>query len=36
MPADMTTDIFDQLARRMHIPYFKELFMRNALTINGV
>jgi len=25
----------DQLARRMHIPYFRGVFMRNALPISG-
>jgi len=36
MPADVTTNIqLDQLARRMHIPYFRGVFMRNALPISG-
>jgi len=30
MPADMTTNIkLDQLARRMHVPYFRSAFMRH-------
>jgi len=36
MPAGMTTNIqLDQLARRMYIPYFRGVFMRNALPISG-
>jgi len=37
MPAGVTTNIqLDQLARRMHIPYFRGVFMRNALPISGI
>jgi len=36
MPASVTTNIqLDHLARRMHVPYFKSVFMRNALPISG-
>jgi len=36
MPADVTTNIqLDQLARRMHVPYFRGVFMCNALPISG-
>jgi len=35
MPADVTMNIqLDQLARRMHVPYFRGVFMRNALPIS--
>jgi len=37
MPAGVTTNIqLDQLARCMHIPYFRGVFMRNALSISGI
>jgi len=37
MPTGVTTNIqLDQLARRMHIPYFRGVFMRNALPISGI
>jgi len=37
MSADITTNIqLDQLARRMHVPYFRGVFMRNALPISDV
>ncbi|XP_070167574.1 uncharacterized protein [Polyergus mexicanus] len=37
MPACVTTNVqLEQLARRMHIPYFRGVFMRNNLLINGV
>ncbi len=37
MPTGVTTNIqLDQLARRMHVPYFRGVFMRNALPISGV
>jgi len=36
MPVSVTTNIqLDHLARRMHVPYFKGVFMRNALPISG-
>jgi len=36
MPADVTTNIqLDHLARRMYVPYFRGVFMRNALPISG-
>jgi len=36
MPAGATTNIqLDQLARRMHVLYFKGVFMCNALPISG-
>jgi len=36
MPAGATTNIqLDHLARRMHVPYFRGVFMRNALPISG-
>jgi len=36
MPADVTTNIqLDQLARCMHVAYFRDVFMRNALPISG-
>jgi len=35
MPAGVTTNIqLDQLAIRIHIPYFRGVFMRNALPIS--
>jgi len=37
MPTGVTTNIqLDQLARRMHILYFRGVFMRNALPISGI
>jgi len=37
IPAGVTTNIqLDQLTRRMHIPYFRGVFMRNALPISGI
>jgi len=36
IPADITTNIqLDQLARRMRTPYFRGVFMRDALPISG-
>jgi len=36
MPTGVTTNIqLDHLARRMHVPYFRGVFMRNALPISG-
>jgi len=36
MPVGATTNIqLDHLARRMHVPYFRGVFMRNALPISG-
>jgi len=36
MPTGVTTNILlDHLARRMHVPYFKGVFMHNALPISG-
>jgi len=36
MPAGVTTNMqLDQLSRRMHISYFRGVFMRNALPISG-
>jgi len=36
MSASVTTNIqLDQLAKRMHVPYFRGVFMRNALPISG-
>jgi len=36
MPSGVTTNIqLDQLARHMHVLYFRSVFMRNALPING-
>jgi len=32
MPAGVTTNIqLDQLTKRMHVPYFNNIFMQNAL-----
>lgn len=37
MPAGVTTDVqLNQLARRMRIPYFRGVYMRNALPTSGV
>jgi len=37
VPAGVTTNIqLNQLTRRMHVPYFRGVFMHNALLINGV
>jgi len=37
MPTGVTTNVqLDQLAKRMRIPYFRGVFMRNTLPINGV
>ena len=37
MPAGVTTNIqLDRLARQMHIPFFRGVFMRDALPIDGV
>jgi len=36
MPAGVTTNIqLDQLSRRVHVSYFRGIFMRNALPISG-
>jgi len=36
MPVGVTTNIqLDQLARRTHISYFRGVFIRNTLPING-
>jgi len=36
MPAGVSTNIqLDQLARRMHVPYFINVFIRNAVLISG-
>jgi len=36
MPAGVTTNIqLDHLARRVHVPYFRGVFMCNALPISG-
>ena len=36
MPTGVTTDAqLDQLARRMRVPYFRGVFMRNALPASG-
>jgi len=33
----MTTNIqLDQMTKHMHVPYFRSVFMRNALPISGV
>ena len=37
MPSDATTNVqLNELARRMRIPYFRGVFMRNALPTSGV
>jgi len=36
MPVGVTTNIqLDYLVRRMYVPYFRGVFMRNALPISG-
>ena len=37
MPAGVTTNVqLDQLARLMRVPFFRDVFMRNALPISSV
>ena len=37
MPKGVTTNVqLQQIAKRMHIPYFRGIFMRTTLSIKGV
>ena len=37
MPKGVTTDVqLQQLAKRIHIPYFRDIFMRTTLPTEGV
>ena len=37
MPTGATTNVqLEELARRMHIPFFRGVFMRNNLPISGI